>query len=114
MLAYHNQEATISAITLRNTILKYGSICCVFYIAFLLLMKVFGLLHVTELRMVNYLIFATVGFYEISHLIKRQHAYLSFLNVLITDFLPDYFPFYCFQFSLISTVSSMLKWLICF
>ncbi len=97
MLAYHNQEATISAISLRNTILKNGFICCILYIVFLLLMKVLGLLHVTELRMVNYVIFATVGFYEISHLIKKQHAYLSFLNVLITVFFTGLFSFLLFS-----------------
>ena len=97
MEEFHNMEAKVSTIQLRNIIFKFGFISCSFYIIFLLLMKMFGLMHVTELRAVNYLILGAVGFYEIGQVVKKEHAYVSFLTVLSVVFFTGLFSFFLFS-----------------
>jgi hypothetical protein len=75
---------TISLSKMRNAALLYGTICCGLYISFLFLMKMMGLIMVTELRFVNYLILCLVGMYQISHWIKQTGAPVPFLQVLIS------------------------------
>jgi len=76
--------AKISLTKMRNSILGYGAVSCAFYIVFLLLMKALNLLHVTELRMVNYVILCLVCIYQIKRWVYKTGAYVPFLQVFFT------------------------------
>jgi hypothetical protein len=80
------QSAKISFSKMRNSILSYGFICCALYVVFLLLMKVFNLMHVTELRMVNYVILCLVCIYQMKRWIHKTGSYIPFLQVFFTAF----------------------------
>ena len=77
-------EAKISFVKMRNSILSYGFISSLLYIVFLLLMKVAGLIHVTELRMINYVILCLVIIYQIKRWVFKTGAYVPFLQVFFT------------------------------
>jgi hypothetical protein len=80
-----------------RSVLVYGGISCVFYIAFMLLMKLVGLLVVTELRMVNYVILCLVCMYEIRQWIKNRETYVPFLQVFATAFFTGLWSFFLFS-----------------
>jgi hypothetical protein len=82
---------------IRKTVLVYGSVCAVFYIAFMLIMKLVGLLHITELRMVNYVILCLVCLFEIRQWIKQRHTYVPFLQVFGTAFFTGLWSFLLFS-----------------
>lgn len=71
----------VSLSRMKRGVLVYGSVACVFYIIFLLAMKLFGLMHVTELRMINYVILGVVGFLEIRSMVRQSGSYVPFLGV---------------------------------
>jgi hypothetical protein len=81
----------------RTTVLIYGTICCVLYIIFLLLMKAVGLMHVTELRMVNYVILCLMCLFEIRKWIRTRHTYVPFLQVFATAFFTGLWSFLLFS-----------------
>jgi len=91
------KSANISLSQMRNSILIYGTVCCIIYIAFLLLMKLFGLMRVTELRFVNYLILCLVCLYQIKHWIKQTGAFVPFLQVLGTVLFTGIWSFILFS-----------------
>ena len=76
--------AKISLTKMRNSILTYGFISCLFYIGFLLLMKMLNLMHITELRMVNYVILCLICMYQIKRWVFKTGAYVPFLQVFCT------------------------------
>jgi len=81
----------------RSSVLVYGSLSCVLYIIFLLVMKAVGLLHVTELRFVNYVILFFVGHYAMRRWIKQEHTFVPFLQVIGTVFFIGFFSFFLFS-----------------
>lgn len=76
--------AKISFTKMRNSILTHALISCLFYIGFLLLMKMLHLMHITELRMVNYVILCLVCMYQIKKWVMKTGAYIPFLQVFLT------------------------------
>jgi hypothetical protein len=83
---------------MRYAALLYGSVSCVFYIIFLVAMKLAGLLHVTELRFVNYVILTFVGLFEIRRWIINRRAFVPFLQVFATVFFTGMWSFLLFSF----------------
>jgi len=88
-------ELPLSKVT--KSVLTYGSISCVFYILFMLIMKVAGFLEVTELRMVNYVILCLVCLYEIRKWVKNRETYVPFLQVFGTAFFTGLWSFFLFS-----------------
>lgn len=80
-----------------RSVLVHGSICCALYIVFMLIMKVSGLLAVTELRFVNYVILCLVCLFEIRQMIKRRETYIPFLQVFSTAFFTGLVSFFLFS-----------------
>lgn len=76
--------AKISLTEMRNSILGYGLITSILYIAFMLSMKMLNLLHLTELRFINYAILCLVCMYQIKHWINKTGAFVPFLQVFFT------------------------------
>jgi hypothetical protein len=84
-----------------NAVIGYGILCCGLYIIFLLVMKVAGLLHVTELRFVNYVILCLVGMFEIRRWIKTRQSFVPFLQVIGTVFFTGVLSFFLFSIFLL-------------
>lgn len=80
-----------------RSVLVHGGISCVFYIIFMLVMKLVGLLEVTELRMVNYVILCLVCMYEIRKWVKEREVYVPFLQVFGTAFFTGLWSFFLFS-----------------
>jgi hypothetical protein len=81
----------------RNSILRFGVICSVFYIIYFLLMRAFGLTHITALRAVNYLVLFAVCFYGIKKWVSKTKAYVPFLTVFGITFFSGLFSFLLFS-----------------
>ena len=90
-------EAKIPFAKVRNSIALYGTISCVLYIAFLLLMKMLNLMHITELRMVNYVILCLVCLFQIKRWVTKTGAYVPFLQVYLTALGTGIFSFALFS-----------------
>jgi hypothetical protein len=69
---------------MRGSILNYSITCCVLYIAFLLLMKMLNLMHITELRFFNYVLLCVVCIYQIKRWVNKTGAFVPFLQVFFT------------------------------
>src|ERR1041385_8692447 len=78
------EPAKIPLSKVRNSILKFAAISCLFYIVFLLLMQSFNLLHVTGLRIVNYVFLFAVCFFGIKRWVNQSEHYVPFLTVFTT------------------------------
>ena len=89
--------AKISTRKIRNSILAYGFVACLLYIVFLLTMKMFDLVHITELRMVNYVILLFVCFAEIKRWVNKTGAYVPFLKVFTMSFFTGIWSFLLFN-----------------
>jgi len=87
----------VSLSRMRTSVLVYGTVCCALYIVFLLVMKIFGFMQVTELRMVNYVILCLVSFYQIKRMIKQSHTYVPFLGVYGTVLFTGTWSFFLFS-----------------
>jgi hypothetical protein len=77
---------------LKRTILGYGAIAAVCYIIFFLIMRSVNLLHVTELRFVNYAIFGFVGYFALKEL--RKHLNLNYFQDFGAAFLTGIVSFF--------------------
>jgi hypothetical protein len=60
-------------------------------------MKMLNLMHVTELRMINYLILCLVCLYQIKRQVNKAGAYVPFLQVFFTTFFTGLFSFFLFS-----------------
>jgi hypothetical protein len=89
--------AKISLTKMRNSILLYGFISALLYIVFLLTMKTLNLIHITELRLFNYVILCLVCMYQIKHWIIKTGAYIPFLQVFTTTFFTGIVSFILFS-----------------
>lgn len=81
---------------MRNSIFSYAGTACLLYIAFLLLMKLINLMHVTELRMVNYVLLCLICIYQIKRWVNKTGSYIPFLQVFFTAFFTGLFSFVFF------------------
>ena len=91
------RSAKITTAESRNSILKYGFIACMFYIAFLLLMRVLNLHTITELRMVNYVFLCVICIVEIKRQVSKGKGYVPFLEVFFESFFTGIFSFFLFS-----------------
>ena len=81
---------------IRTGIFLIGSICGVAYIAFFLVMKALGLMHVTELRVFNYVILLGATFLMIRKWVVDSHHYVPFLRVVAATFFTGLWSFIVF------------------
>lgn len=86
----------------RRSIFITGLVCCVLYILFLLSMQAFNLLHVTELRGVNYLILWMACIFQVRRWMKKRGTFVPFLQVLSSSLFTGIWSFalYCIFLSL--------------
>ncbi|MBL7930405.1 MAG: hypothetical protein JNL60_00800 [Bacteroidia bacterium] len=91
------RSAKITLAESRNSILKYGFIACLFYIAFLLLMRVLNLHTITELRMVNYVFLCVLCIVEIKRQVTKGKGYVPFLEVFFESFFTGVVSFLLFS-----------------
>ncbi len=103
-----NKPARISDSKVRTGIFLVGTLCGLSYIGFFLLMNAFGLMHVTELRVFNYVVLVGATFLLIRKWIADSHHYIPFLKVVSTAFFTGLWSFIVFAvflyfFSLFNT-----------
>src|ERR1041384_5841378 len=91
------EPARIPVTKVRNSILKWGAMCCAIYIVFMLLMQAFNLLEVTGLRAVNYLVLFIVCFAGIKRWVSQSEHFVPFLTVFTTALLTGVFSFALFS-----------------
>jgi hypothetical protein len=89
--------AKISLTKMRNSILLFGFISALLYIGFLLTMKTLNLMHITELRLFNYVILCLVCMYQIKRWVIKTGAYVPFLHVFTTTFFTGILSFVFFS-----------------
>jgi len=73
-----NETHFLSNRSLKRTIIIHGVLAAISYIAFFLIMRAFNLLHVTELRFVNYAILGFVSYHALSDI--RKTARLNYFQ----------------------------------
>jgi len=93
---FKSKPGVIPLSQMRKGVLVYGIVCCSMYIAFLLLMKTFNLIQITQLRMVNYLILGMVSVYQIKKWINKYGTYVPFLQVFGATFFMGIWSFILF------------------
>ena len=89
--------AKISLTKMRNSIFLHGLIACLLYIGYLLTMKTLNLMHITELRLFNYVILCLVCMYQIKKWVIKTGAYVPFLHVFTTAFFTSMLSFILFS-----------------
>jgi hypothetical protein len=82
---------------MRNSVLLFGAIGCACYIVFMLIMRAANLLHVTELRWVNYVILCLLCIVEIKRWVTRTGKFVPFLQVFSVSFFTGIFSFLLFS-----------------
>lgn len=93
---FKSKPGMIPLSQMKKSVFAYGIICCVMYIAFLLLMKAFNLMHITQLRFVNYLILLFACMYQIKSWINKNGTYVPFLQVFCDTFFTGIWSFVLF------------------
>lgn len=91
------EPARISLPKVRKSIIVWGALSCLAYIVFLFIMKAAGLLHITGLRMVNYVLLFFVCFIGIKRWVTRSEHYVPFLTVFTTALLTGAVSFVLFS-----------------
>lgn len=91
------RAAKITSTRARNNILFFSVLNCLCYIAFMMVVKYTGLLHITGLRAVNYVILAILSLLQIRRLIRRFHGYIPFLEALTITFITGTLSFFLFS-----------------
>lgn len=86
-------QAELSTSKARNLSIKYGLIGAAIYIGYFLLMKLFGLIFITELRFVNYFLFGIVG-YSLLHELRNQENKMDYLQSMGITFLSGALSFF--------------------
>lgn len=74
--------------------INYGIFGAFIYIGFFLLMKVFGLIFVTELRFVNYILFACIGYWALNSARVMQTGKMDYLQSMGIAFLAGAISFF--------------------
>ncbi len=90
------QAAKLSLTKMSSSIAAYAMISCILYIAFLLLMKYFGLERLTELRMFNYVLLCVACIIQIKRWVRKTGTYVPFLQVFFTAFFTGVLSFLLF------------------
>lgn len=88
-----NKPAYIPDSKIRTGIFVVGTVCGLSYIGFFLLMTALGLMHITELRVFNYVVLVAATFFMIRKWIVESHHYIPFLKVVATAFFTGLWSF---------------------
>ncbi len=88
-----NKPAYIPDSKVRTGIFVVGTLCGLSYIGFFLLMSALGLMHITELRVFNYVVLVGATFLMIRKWIVESHHYVPFLKVVATAFFTGLWSF---------------------
>lgn len=91
------RAAKISFNKAKHNIQLFAVINCACYVAFVMVVKYGGLLHITGLRTVNYLMLAFVSIWQIRGLVKRFDGFIPFLEVLCITFSTGTLSFFLFS-----------------
>jgi len=91
------KAARITIFKARKTIISFALLNVAFFIAFMMLVKYTGLLHVTGLRTVNYLFLTVFSILHIRRLMKLFKGYIPFLQVLTITFFTGTVSFFLFS-----------------
>jgi hypothetical protein len=95
------EPARIPLPKVRKSIATWAAICCAIYIVFLFIMKFAGLMEVTGLRVVNYLVLFLVSFFGIKKWVSQTEHFVPFLTVFLTTLFTGIFSFALFCIFLI-------------
>lgn len=85
-----------SPATIEKVVIKYGSIIAILLIAFFLLMKLSGLAHIYELRVLNFFILAFGVWHAIRHM-KNHNEGFSYFKGIGTGFFTSAFSLLLFS-----------------
>ncbi|MFI5220468.1 MAG: hypothetical protein ACHQNT_13365 [Bacteroidia bacterium] len=87
------ETVKIPAKEFKMIIFKYAAIAGFLYVIYFLLMKAAGLAHITELRFVNYLLFAIAGSLEIQTIKEKSANRIHYLQGLGVTFITGLLSF---------------------
>lgn len=90
------KTAKITFARARKNILFFAFLNAFCFIAFMMFVKYFNLLHITGLRTVNYVFLTVFSFVQIKRLMKLGHGYLPFLETLCIPFITGTLSFFFF------------------
>lgn len=91
------RAAKISFAKAKSNIFLFAAINCISYILFMMIVKYTGLLHVTGLRTINYVILAFFSIWQVRRLVKRFNGYIPFLEALTITFITGTLSFFMFS-----------------
>ncbi|MGZ4078165.1 MAG: hypothetical protein ACXVDW_11845 [Bacteroidia bacterium] len=86
-------KAKIVFSEVKRKVLVFGSLNCIAYIIFFLMLKYFNLMHFSGLRMFNYVILFLFSLYEIKNWVKQLKAYIPSIQAFGIIFLTGGFSF---------------------
>jgi hypothetical protein len=96
-----DKPAMISDSRIRAGIFAVGSLCGLSYIVFFLIMKALNLVHITELRVFNYVVLVAATFFMLRKWVMESHHYIPFLKVVGAAFFTGLWSFILFSVFLI-------------
>jgi hypothetical protein len=82
---------------LQRDIFIYGLAACIQYIVVMVVMQIFGLLEIIELRMINYVLLCLTTIYQVKKRISETGRYIPFLKVFILTLLTGAMSFALFS-----------------
>lgn len=88
-----DKPAFIPDYKVKRGIFVVGTLCGLSYIGFFLLMSAFGLMHVTELRVFNYIVLVGATFLMLRKWVRDSHHYIPFLKVVGATFFTGLWSF---------------------
>lgn len=86
----------ISASQIKKSVFLTGIGSAVFFIVFFIAMQLLNLIHVTELRLVNYVVLFLAGFYQLKRLFDNGKTRVSYLQGFGTVFFTGIFSYLIF------------------
>lgn len=91
------EPARIPMPKVRRSIIIWGALCALCYAVFMFIMKFAGLMELTGLRAVNYLILFFVCFFGIKKWVSQTEHFVPFLTVFLTALFTGIFSFLLFS-----------------
>jgi hypothetical protein len=89
--------AKISLSKAKKNIFLFAVLNCLCYIIFMMAVKYTGLLHITGLRTVNYVILLFMCIFQIRGLVKKFNGFIPFLEVMCISFFTGTASFFLFS-----------------
>jgi len=81
---------------MKKSIAVFALINFVVYVLLFFIFRAFGLLHLSGLRMLNFVTLGLICCYQVSHWVKQGGGYLPFLESFVTGFITGTFSFVLF------------------